>query len=68
MSVPNHTQQGYVPPATVVRAQATRLIEKQQEIQRNNPPSSAAWQAASSEIKRLVREYLGQEPKDAWGR
>lgn len=41
-------------------------IEAQQKIQMSNPPSSAAWQAASKEIHRLATILNdGVEPKEA---
>lgn len=45
-----------------------REIAEQQEIQRNNPPSSEAWRKASAELHRLVEELTGKPVKEARGR
>lgn len=45
-----------------------REMEEQQAIQRQNPPSSEAWQKASKRIHELANQLTGGKSKDACGR
>jgi hypothetical protein len=45
-----------------------RAIEAEQEIQRTNSPKSQAWQGAHARMYKLVEQFTGKPPKDAWGR
>jgi hypothetical protein len=45
-----------------------QLLEQQQKIQMQNPPSSSAWQDASKRIHELAEQLTGKKPQDACGK
>jgi len=50
------------------KEQIERELERQQEIQMANQPSSRQWQEASKRIGELVQLLTGKPMKDAWGK
>lgn len=45
--------------------QILKALEKWQQVQMVNPPSSKEWQAASKEIHRLAERLTGKKTQDA---